>query len=469
MTDTTKDQADQIVEASRQAFLRWSTAPADQRATCIEAIADALDANAPALAELANTETHLGVPRLVGEVARTTFQLRSFAAEVRHPTLTQAVHNDAVDGAPPAGRPALQKVFVPLGPVVVFGAGNFPFAFADLGGDTASALGAGCTVVIKQHPGYPATSTEVLRLARAALEAQGMTPDVLTTVVGVGAGRALVAHPDIHAVGFTGSLAAGRSLWDIAVSRPRPIPFYGELGSANPVFITQAALDARRGTIAEEAAASIALGRGQFCTKPSLLIVPGDEEFIDLLASHLADTGDGPLLSDRSADRFADTVSVVKNARGVSEVLGSRIDSVTGAVSAGLLRVSAEDFLADHEAIATECFGPLAVVITYSTADQLEQIAQVLEGGLVLTVHAEHPADIDTVSALYQLGKRLFGRVVTNAWPTGVAVAPAQHHGGPYPASTLSGFTSVGLQAVMRFVRPVTFQGITGSSWEKLV
>lgn len=468
MIETTSEEINAVVEASRQAFRQWSAAPADTRATCIEAIADALDAHADTLAALADAETHLGLPRLLGEIARTTFQLRSFAAEARHPTLTAPVDSDAVDGPPPEGRPSLHKVFVPLGPVAVFGAGNFPFAFADLGGDTASALGAGCTVVIKQHPGYPRTSTEVLRVSRAALEAEGMTPDVLTTVVGVDAGRALVSHPDIQAVGFTGSLEVGRSLWDIAVSRPKPIPFFGELGSANPVFITEAALAARRETIAEDAAASIALGRGQFCTKPSLVIVPRDDQFIDLLASHLVATGQGPLLSDRSTGRFAATLAIVQTGRGVSEVLSSRIDAERS-VSAGLLRVAAEDFLADHDTIATECFGPVAVVITYTSADQLAEIAGVLDGGLVLTIHAEHPADIDTVSGLYELGKRLFGRVVTNGWPTGVAVAPGQHHGGPYPASTIAGYTSVGLQAVMRFVRPVTFQSLAGSPWEELL
>jgi NADP-dependent aldehyde dehydrogenase len=469
VTESTIEHTSAIVEASLQAFHQWSRASAGTRADCIEAIADSLDAHAEQLAELADAETHLGMPRLVGEVARTTFQLRSFATEARTPTLTAPVHNEAVDQAPPAGRPSLQKMFVPLGPVAVFGAGNFPFAFADLGGDTASALGAGCTVVIKQHPGYPNTSTEVLRLAREALEAKGMTPDVLTTVVGVEAAQALVAHPDIQAVGFTGSLSVGRTLWDIAVSRPRPIPFYGELGSANPVVVTQAALDARRDAIAEEAAASITLGRGQFCTKPSLVIIPDDEEFIDLLHSHVAAAGEGPLLSHTSAGRFTDSVAVVKSGRGVREVLASRVDPDGATVSPGLLRVSAEDFLADHATIATECFGPLAVVITVTNDTQVEQIAAVLEGGLVLTIHAEHPADTEMVSMLYQVGKRLFGRVVTNGWPTGLAVASAQHHGGPYPASTVSGYTSVGLQAVMRFVRPVTFQGIAGSAWEELL
>jgi NADP-dependent aldehyde dehydrogenase len=469
VTDTTIAKTDTIVTHSLQAFRQWSTAPAETRASCMEAIADSIDANADALAELANEETHLGLPRLVGEVARTTFQLRSFASEVRQPTLTAEVRSDAVDGAPPVGRASLRKIHVPLGPVAVFGAGNFPFAFADVGGDTASALGAGCTVVIKQHHGYPRTSTEVLRLARKALESQAMSADVLTSVVGRHAGQALVAHPDIQAVGFTGSLAGGRALWEIAVNRARPIPFYGELGSANPVFITRAAVEARRDTIASEAAASIGLGRGQFCTKPSLLIVPEDDEFIASIASQLDAAGEGRLLSASSASRFADSVNRVKSGGGVTEVLATRIDVANDTVSPGLLRVSAEDFVADHEAIATECFGPLAVVITYSSLDHIDQIAAVLEGGLVLTVQAEHPVDSDLVSNLYELGKRLYGRVVTNGWPTGVAVAPAQHHGGPYPASTIAAFTSVGLQAIMRFVRPVTFQGIDGSAWDGLV
>ncbi len=469
MTNTTIDQAHAIVAASLAAFQQWSAVSPEERAACIEAMADALDANAEALAEIANAETHLGMPRLIGEVARTTFQLRSFAEEAKNPTLTAEVVSEAVDGPPPAGRPSLRKIHVPLGPVAVFGAGNFPFAFADLGGDSASALGAGCTVVIKQHHGYPKTSTEVLRLARAALESRGMNPDVLTVVEGREAAQAVVAHPDIHAVGFTGSLVVGRALWNIAVGRPRPIPFYGELGSANPVFITQAALDARGDTIAAEAAASISLGLGQFCTKPSLLIVPEDDAFIEAVSAELDAVGEGHLLSASSASRFAETVDVVRGRGGVTEILATRIDTANDVVSPGLLRVSAEDFLADHEAIATECFGPLAVVITYTSLEQVDKIATVLEGGLVLTVHAEYPADKDTVQKLYQVGKRLFGRVVTNGWPTGVSVAPGQHHGGPYPASTISGFTSVGLQAVMRFVRPVAFQGLAGSGWDELV
>lgn len=469
MTNTTIEQTHQIVAASLTAFQQWSAATPAERAACIEAMADALDANAEALAEIANAETHLGMPRLIGEVARTTFQLRSFATEAKNPTLTAEVVSDAVDGAPPVGRPSLRKIHVPLGPVAVFGAGNFPFAFADLGGDSASALGAGCTVVIKQHHGYPKTSAEVLRLARTALESRGMNPDVLTVVIGREAAQALVAHPDIQAVGFTGSLVVGRTLWDIAVSRPRPIPFYGELGSANPVFITQAALDARRDSIAQDAAASISLGLGQFCTKPSLLIVPEDEAFIGAVSEALGQVAEGQLLSASSASRFSETVDIVKGRGGVSEVLATRIDTDNDVVSPGLLRVSAEDFLADHEAIATECFGPLAVVITYTSQEQVDQIAEVLEGGLVLTVHAEYPEDKEVVSRLYQVGKRLFGRVVTNGWPTGVSVAPGQHHGGPYPASTISAFTSVGLQAVMRFVRPVAFQGLAGSGWDELV
>lgn len=469
MTDTTPAELNATVSASLAAFHQWSAASGDTRATCIEAIADALDANAERLAGIADRETHLGMVRLVGEVARTTFQLRSFATEIRQKTLLGDVISDAVDGAPPAGRPSLRRILVPLGPVAVFGAGNFPFAFADLGGDTASALGAGCTVVVKQHPGFPETSNEVMALSRAALESCGMNPDVLTLVKGFDVGLALVAHPDIEAVGFTGSVSAGRALWDVAVGRPRPIPFYGELGSTNPVFITRAALDARGAQIAEEAAGSISLGRGQFCTKPSLLVVPSDEDFVTQLATHLQGVAAGPLLSSPSTSRFSAQVGIVASRPGVTAVLEADVDEAADTVSAGLLRVSAKAFLADHEAIGTECFGPIAVVVTCDTEDEMDLVASVLEGGLVLSVHAEYPDDTVRVRALYDLGKRRFGRVVTNGWPTGVSVAPGQHHGGPYPASTLAAHTSVGLQAVMRFVRPVAFQGLAGSPWDELV
>jgi NADP-dependent aldehyde dehydrogenase len=458
-----------IVQASLTAFEQWSNADPETRATCIEAIADALDHNAESLAEVADRETHLGRVRLVGEVARTTFQLRAFASETRNPAIVGEVHDTAVEGPPPAGRPSFRRVQVPLGPVAVFGAGNFPFAFGDLGGDSASALGAGCTVVVKQHSGYLDTSKRVMSLAREALSDQGMNPDVLTTVSGREAARALVAHPDIEAVGFTGSVSGGRALFDVAVSRPRPIPFYGELGSANPVFITSAALDARAETIAADAAGSISLGRGQFCTKPSLLIIPTHEGFIDTLASALGAVEAGQLLSPGSTSRFAETVGVVASGSGVIEVLPARVDPDAHTVSAGLLRVSAKDFVADHHTIATECFGPMAVVVTCDGEEDWTAVAHVLEGGLVLSVHAEFPADREFVASLYALGKRRFGRVVTNGWPTGVSVTPAQHHGGPYPASTTPAHTSVGLQAVMRFVRPVAFQGLDGTGWDELV
>ena len=469
MTDTTPEELNSVVSASLRAFDQWSSASPEARATCLEAIADALDAHAERLAQIADRETHLGMVRLVGEVARTTFQLRSFATEARERTLLGEVVSEAVDGPPPAGRPSLRRILVPLGPVAVFGAGNFPFAFADLGGDTASALGAGCTVVVKQHPGYPETSNEVVALSRAALESCGMSADVLGLVKGFDAGLALVVHPDIEAVGFTGSVSAGRALWDAAVSRPRPIPFYGELGSSNPVFITRAALDTRGEVIAAEAAGSVTLGRGQFCTKPSLLVIPTDEEFISELARHLGEVAAGPLLSPQSTTRFDQTLRTVQARPGVSSALEAEVDTGADQVSPGLLRVSAADFVADHEAISTECFGPSAVVVTCDSEDDMERVAEVVEGGLVLSIHAEFPADKERVRALYQLGKRRFGRVVTNGWPTGVAVAPAQHHGGPYPATTLSAHTSVGLQAVMRFVRPVAFQGLSGTGWDELV
>lgn len=469
MTHTSIETLNHTVHASVTAFRQWSQATAETRAACIEAIADALDLNAESLAVVADRETHLGVPRLVGEVWRTSFQLRAFAAETRHPTILGEVHSGPVEGAPPAGRPSLRRILVPLGPVAVFSAGNFPFAFADLGGDSASALGAGCTVVVKQHSGYVETSALVMEIARQALSDQGMNPDVVTSVTGREAGVALVGHPDIQAVGFTGSVSGGRALWNVAVNRPRPIPFYGELGSTNPVFITQAALDARRDTIAADAAGSISLGRGQFCTKPSILVVPNDDGFVTAVADGLRAVDQGPLLSPHSTTRFAETVGIVRGRSGVVEVVEPRVDTDAHTVAAGLLRVSAKDFVADHEAIGTECFGPVAVVVTCDDEAEFAGVAGVLEGGLVLSIHAEYPADRQVVASLYELAKARFGRVVTNGWPTGVSVAPAQHHGGPYPASTTPAYTSVGLQAVMRFVRPVSFQGLDGTGWDELV
>ena len=463
-----RDVAD-AVEASREAWKSWSRVSAEDRAAALVAIADALDAQVQELAELADLETALGTPRLVGEVGRTTFQLRMFATELTAGQLLGAQVDEAIAGPPPAGRPRLHRRWVPLGPVAVFGAANFPFAFAECGGDTASALAAGCTVVVKEHPGHPVLAQKVIALVRDALSQMGHDPNVVVGVRGLSAGTALVAHDMITAVGFTGSEAGGRALFDVASARPHPIPFYGELGSINPVFISQAALEARADELAVEAAASVSLGLGQFCTKPSVIFVPAHDGFVDALGRELQKVEPGPLLGEYPRERFLASVNRVKSVTGVDERVAVNHVEGSALVGSGLLVVSMKDFLAHADALLEECFGPLALVVACETEDDFVQATTLLAGCLVATVHAQETSDQQLVATLVGALEHIAGRIVLNGWPTGVAVSAAQHHGGPYPASTAPLHTSVGLNAMMRFVRPVVLQNMSHEQWPSVV
>ena len=460
---------DRVVKLAHAAGAAWSRVSAAGRAEALEAIADHLERHASELADIADAETALGATRLVGEVGRTMFQLRLFASELRTGVMLAVESDHPVEGPPPAGRPRLDRKWVSLGTVAVFGASNFPFAFGELGGDTASALAAGCAVVVKEHPGHPVLAARVITLAREALEESGHNPDILNGVRGLEAGKSLVVHDLIAAVGFTGSQGAGRFLYDLACSRTSPIPFYGELGSMNPVFISQAALDTRATELATEAAGSISLGLGQFCTKPALIFVPAHDAFLDTLSTALAAVEPGPLLSEHSQQRFLDSVEAVKSVSGVTEHVALRRDDTLRMVGPGLLTVSASDFLDRSESLLEECFGPIALVVLCESEDAFEAAIEVLPGCLVATIQANPESDQSLVADLIDRLERKAGRIVLNQWPTGLAVSHAQHHGGPYPASTSPLHTSVGSHAMMRFVRPVVLQNLTPGEWPLVV
>ncbi|MFI9815604.1 aldehyde dehydrogenase (NADP(+)) [Saccharothrix variisporea] len=399
-------------------------------------VADRLDGRGD-LVEVAERETHLPPARLRGELQRTTFQLRLFAELVA----TGAHLGVRIDHADPdwpmgAPRPDLRRVLQPLGPVVVFPAGNFPFAFGVAGGDTASALAAGCPVVVKAHPGYP----ELSDLTGELLADLG----VVAVVHGEAAGRAALTHPLVKAGAFTGSVRGGRALFDLAAARPEPIPFYGELGSVNPVFVTRDAAFSRPKRIAEEAVASFTLGAGQFCTKPGVLLVPEGSSVPEALAA--VDLPTAPMLSARIEEAYRDAVAAVPR-EGVSVLAGGEGPTV---LLTDLRRV-----LADFDAFARECFGPFLLVVTYADDEDVEEFARRLDGQLTATVIADEPDGLD---GLVRVLARKAGRVLWNQWPTGVSVTHAQHHGGPYPATTAVGSTSVGTAAVERFLRPVAYQ-----------
>ncbi len=398
-----------------------------ERAGWLETIADALDGSAASLVELAMEETHLAEARLVGEVARTTNQLRLFAEVVREGSYLEA----AIDHAG-ATTPDLRRMLRPLGPVAVYAASNFPFAFSVAGGDTASALAAGCPVVVKAHPGHPRTSRATASLVSAAL------PDgVFTMVEGFEAGIALIEDPAIQAAAFTGSLAGGRALFDRAAARPAPIPFFGELGSLNPVVVTTAA-DAERGAeLAQGLAASFQLGSGQFCTKPGLVLVPAGSVLEHALV-RLDLAGPPTLLTDPIQSAYASAVE----ARAGIRVAG------TGST------VFAVDAAALGDDLLEEVFGPTTLLVRYTSDEELLTVLDRLEGSLTATLHA---SPSDPLAEIVPRLERIAGRVLFAGWPTGVAVTWGQHHGGPWPATT-SQHTSVGATAIRRFLRPITYQ-----------
>ena len=422
-----------------------------ERAGWLDAIATLLEAHDTELIGLANEESHLGVPRLTGELARTTGQLRHFAAVLRDGGYLEATIDHADPGSTPP-RPDLRRMLRPLGPVAVFSASNFPFAFSVLGGDTASALAVGCPVIVKAHSGHPRLSLRVGELATEALLAAGAPAGLLSVIVGRQNGIDLVKHPLITAVGFTGSLAGGRILFDLANARPDPIPFYGELGSINPVVVTEAAASRRAGALAAALAASFTLGVGQFCTKPGVVFYPAGSPFATETATAVGERSAAQMLTERMADAFRSGSQALADHPGVDVLVESTV--AADFASPGLYSSTAEVLLGDPHTLLEEVFGPATLLISYRDSDELDAALQSLGGTLTATIHAE---DDDDVTALAERLSGLAGRVLFDGWPTGVAVTLAQQHGGPWPAST-SVHTSVGGTAVRRFLRPVAWQ-----------
>ncbi|WP_030419995.1 aldehyde dehydrogenase (NADP(+)) [Streptomyces sp. NRRL F-5065] len=459
-TEATAQEVDTAVRAAHAA--RDALADRAVRAAFLRTAADELQAAGDALVEAADAETALGAPRLTGELARTCYQLRAFAALVDEGAFLDVVIDHPDDTATPP-VPDLRRLKVPLGVVAVYAASNFPFAFSVPGGDTASALAAGCPVVVKAHPDHPALSALVAGVLRRAAARHGLPGGVLGLVHGFDAGLALIRHPLVAAAGFTGSVRGGRALFDEAVSRPVPIPFHGELGSLNPVVVTEAAAAERAAEIGAGLAGSMTLGVGQFCVKPGLVLVPAGaagDALVDALADAVAAAAPGVLLDHRMRDAFAAGVAERAALPGVQAPVVPGADG-EHEVRAGVLTVPAAR-LADgdgHAPLLEECFGPVTVVARYASDAEVTAVLSRLPGNLTATAQlsAEEAAGKGRGADLLAELTPLAGRVLVNGWPTGVAVAPAQHHGGPYPATT-STSTSVGATAVERWLRPVVHQ-----------
>ncbi|PYY72430.1 aldehyde dehydrogenase [Pseudomonas jessenii] len=448
---------DTAVAQARAAAPQWAEASAQVRATLLRGLADALEAQKDHLIPLADEETQLGAGRLTGEIARTAFQLRGFADGLESGPAYARIVDQAVAGAPPAGRPQLTRVLRPLGPVAMFSASNFPFAFSVLGGDTASSLAAGCPVVVKAHSGHPRLSQAVFKLARDVVRAQGLPEGLLTLVDNAsrGAGGYLVQHPDIAAVAFTGSFQGGTALWKLANERPRPVPFFGELGSINPLVALPAALEQNGTELAKTLAGSITMGCGQFCTSPGVIVLldhPTSDRFVGQLCEDLAPIQTHAMLTPGMRQDFEQASAHVA---GHATTLLAPAGSAQGPAPR-LYATDAATFIKDP-ALREEMFGPGALVVKAQDLDQINQVLHAVGGTLTTTLWG---ANEDTAAnrAMVRAAESVSGRVLFSGVPTGVAVCAAQQHGGPWPSSTAPQNTSVGYAAIERFLRPVALQ-----------
>ncbi|MEU0627075.1 aldehyde dehydrogenase (NADP(+)) [Streptomyces sp. NPDC005989] len=456
--EATAEEVDRAVRAAHA--VRESLADRTVRAAFLRIAADLLTEAGEHVIEAADAETALGPARLTGELARTAAQLRAFAEVVDEGAFLD-IHIDHADAGRTPPWPDLRRYKIPLGVVAVYAASNFPLAFSVPGGDTASALAAGCPVVVKAHPDHPATSELCASVLRRAAVKAGLPEDVLTLVHGFDAGVGLIGHPLVSAAGFTGSVRGGRALFDAAAARPRPIPFHGELGSLNPVVVTGAAAAERAEEIGAGLGGSMTMGAGQFCTKPGFVLAPAGEagdRLLESLTAAVSDTEAAVLLDHRMRDAF---LAGVRKRAGLPGVQAPVTPGAGGdhTVSAGFLTVPAHLLATEgpHDELLEECFGPVTVVARYTSHDEITAVLSRLPGNLTATLQtATDGADADAPALLAALTP-LAGRVLVNGWPTGVAVAPAQHHGGPYPSST-STSTSVGATAIERWLRPVTYQ-----------
>ncbi len=454
---------------AHEAFPTYSALSGAKKGDFLRRIAAAIESNGAAIVERAPMETALPKARLDGELARTCNQLRLFAQVVEEGSWVNARIDLPDPSRKPLPKPDIRSMLRPLGPVVVFGASNFPLAFSVAGGDTASALAAGNPVIVKAHPAHPGTSELVGHAVLDAVRACGLPGGVFSLLfdAGIEVGTALVQNPLVKAVGFTGSAAAGKSLMKLAAARPEPIPCYAEMGSANPVFVLPGAMRARPADIATGLHNSFTLGGGQFCTKPGLAFVPQGEQaelFMTELSQRVQGTPRQVMLTRGIADKYGSAIQERGAAAHVRTVAQSKeVESATSCAGAvALFATDAASFL-EHEDLAEEIFGPSTLLVHYKDHAELLEIANKLEGHLTATLHGSED-DLAAHRDLVAILETKVGRILFNGYPTGVEVCHAMVHGGPYPATSDGRSTSVGSQAIFRFARPVCYQNFPGAS-----
>lgn len=454
----TGDEVEAAVQAAEAAYPAYrSTRPA-QRAAFLDAIADELDALGDDFIQHVMRETALPEARIRGERSRTSNQLRLFAEVVRRGDFYAARIDRALPQRTPLPRPDLRQYRIGVGPVAVFGASNFPLAFSTAGGDTASALAAGCPVVFKAHSGHMLTAAHVAAAIDRAVASSGMPAGVFNLIYGAGVGEALVKHPAIQAVGFTGSLRGGRALCDMAAARPQPIPVFAEMSSINPVIVLPQALQARGEQVAGELAASVVVGCGQFCTNPGLVVGIRSaqfEHFVQTLLARMADQGPQTMLNAGTLRSYQNGVQHLLAHPGIQHLAGQ--PQTGNQAQPQLFKADVSLLLNGDPLLQEEVFGPTTVVVEVADAQQLTEALRHLQGQLTATLIAE-PDDLVAFASLVPLLERKAGRLLLNGYPTGVEVSDAMVHGGPYPATSDARGTSVGTLAIDRFLRPVCFQ-----------
>ncbi|QQS47037.1 MAG: aldehyde dehydrogenase (NADP(+)) [Acidobacteriota bacterium] len=459
---------DRALEAAEGAFAVYRRTDTDSRAAFLERIGEEILSLGDDLIDRANRESGLPKERLTGERGRTVNQLKMFAALIREGSWVDARIDRAIPDRQPLPRPDIRRMLVPIGPVAVFGASNFPLAFSVAGGDTASALAAGCPVVVKGHPAHPGTSELVAGAIVRAAEATGMPAGVFSLLQGAGheLSLGLVRHPLTRAVGFTGSLRGGRALFDAAAARPEPIPVYAEMGSINPVFVLPGALRERGGALAEGLKGSITLGVGQFCTNPGLTVGLNDENmrsFTETLVELVADAPAGTMLTPGILEAYDNGVRRIGSTEGVRKVQSRHTADLSRTQArAAVFTVDGPTYLG-HPHLGEEVFGPSSIVVSCDSMDEMLAIAHDLEGHLTATIHGTEE-DLIEFRPLIEILENKVGRLVFNGFPTGVEVCASMQHGGPYPATTDSRTTSVGTAAILRFARPVCYQNFPQSA-----
>jgi 2,5-dioxopentanoate dehydrogenase len=451
-----KNNIDQTVRKADQAFGIYRQTPIGTRAEFLNRVAMAIEDLGDALIRLVGEETHLPAVRLEGERTRTCNQLRMFASLLQEGSWVEAVIDTAMPDRSPVPRPDLRRMLFPLGPVVVFGAGNFPLAFSTAGGDTASALAAGCPVILKGHPAHPGTSRMVAEAIEEVIRNMELPEGLFQHVEGGSEeGQELVKHPLVKAVAFTGSFEGGMALFRTAVNRTEPIPVYLEMGSVNPIFVLPEKMMQDAAGTGKIIAQSVLLGTGQFCTNPGIIFVPaGSEQFIETIKQIFINTPAEPMLHGRIAVNFYIALESALRVRGVETITRQSVSHTHGAPSLAL--TSLENWLKNPD-LQNEVFGPFTLLVEYKDTSDLQKAAKALNGQLTCTLLGTE-TELEKNADLIDLLREKCGRLLFAGVPTGLEVSHAMTHGGPFPATSDSRSTSVGTYSIKRFVRPVTWQ-----------